>query len=132
MEYNPLYMDYTKSTDTWIIIISEKWTYLDEIVAVQRWEEGPGDAEFEVVVTEQWNGSDHQSKTWKRSPKEVILRATIKIWVTKIVYSEEREQIEHLKNPRKGDAVKTVMTVLQRRCDKRYRTSYVQVKKNAG
>lgn len=27
-------------------------TYLDEIVAVQSWEEGPGDAEFEVVVTE--------------------------------------------------------------------------------
>lgn len=39
---------------------------------------------------------------------EVTVRAaTIKIWVTKIVYSEEREQIEHLKDPRKGDAVKT-------------------------
>ena len=38
--------------DIWIVIISEKLTYLDEIVAVQSWEEGPGDAEFEVVVTE--------------------------------------------------------------------------------
>lgn len=134
MEYNPLYMDYTKTLVryTWIIIISEKWTYLDEIV-------GSTEMRRRTWRCRIWSCKDWNlvkwlrppRQTWKRSPwMEVILRAaTIKIWVTKIVYSEEREQIEHLKNPRKGDAVKTVMTVLQRRCDKLYRTSYVQWKK---
>ena len=38
-------MDYAASSQ-------KKWTYLDEIVAEQSWEEGPGDADFEVVVIE--------------------------------------------------------------------------------
>lgn len=62
---------------------------------------------------------------------EVTVRAaTIKVWVTKIVYSEEGEQIDHLKRAKKRWCNENkVMTVLQQRCDKLYQTSHVQVKK---